>query len=289
MATKKRGLGKGLDALLNPRTVQELETVQAGDRLTSLAVDLIKRGQYQPRMDMDKDALQELSDSIKSQGLIQPILIRPISGNKEKYEIIAGERRWRAAQLAGLHEVPVVIRDIDDQAAMCIALIENIQREDLNPLDEAQALYRLIEEFDMTHEIVAESVGRSRSAVSNLLRLLDLDSKVKTLVQARQIEMGHARCLLSLSKTQQHEVAKTIIKQGLSVRATEALVRSLAASKSKPNKKKPIDPNIRSLQEELSEKLGAAVAIKHTSGGKGNISIQYHSLDELDGILKRIK
>ncbi len=289
MATKKRGLGKGLDALLNPQSIQDIDTVRPGDRLTTLAVDRLQRGQYQPRTEMDKTALEELSESIKAQGLIQPILVRSLKGAK-KYEIIAGERRWRAAQMAGLHDVPVVIREVTDQAAMCMALIENIQREDLNPLDEAQALYRLLDEFDMTHEAVAEAVGRSRSSVSNMLRLLDLDSKVKKLVQSRQIEMGHARALLTLSAAKQYEIAIQIIKQGLSVRATEALVRKQQAAK--PLKKQAetkLDPNIKSLQENLSERIGASVTINHSSKGKGTVMIKYHSLNELDGILKRIK
>ncbi len=291
MAAKKRGLGKGLDALLSPRTLKDVETAQPNDQLTTLAVDLMQRGQYQPRKDMDKTALQELSDSIKAQGLIQPILVRPITGSKQKYEIVAGERRWRASQMAGLHEVPVVIREIDDHSAMCMALIENIQREDLNPLDEAEALYRLIEEFDMTHEAVAESVGRSRSSVSNLLRLLELDTKVKALVKERKLEMGHARALLSLAKNKQQVVANEIVKKGLSVRATEALVRSYSAEKKsvKPTVKSNKDPNISNLEQDLSEKLGAKVEIQHSKKGSGRLSIQYHSLDALEGILGHIK
>lgn len=291
MAAKKRGLGKGLDALLSPKTLKDVEASQPNDQLLTLAVDLMQRGQYQPRKDMDKTALQELSDSIKAQGLIQPILVRPIPGSKQKYEIIAGERRWRASQMAGLHEVPVVIREIDDHSAMCMALIENIQREDLNPLDEAEALFRLIEEFDMTHEAVAESVGRSRSAVSNLLRLLELDTKVKTLVKEKKLEMGHARALLSLTTSKQQTVANEIVKKGLSVRATEALVRSYNSDTKpiKASKKTTKDPNITKLEQELSEKLGAKVEIQHGSKGSGQLSIQYHNLDALDGILARIK
>lgn len=289
MTTKKRGLGKGLDALLNPRSVKELDAGEHGDELTMLAVDLMQRGQYQPRKEIDKDALQELADSIQSQGLIQPILVRALPGKTTKYEIVAGERRWRAAQLAGLHEVPVVIRDIDDHAAMSMALIENIQREDLNPLEEAEALQRLIKEFEMTHEAVAESVGRSRSAVSNLLRLLELEGKVKAFLAGGEIEMGHARCLLSLPKTKQYDLAKTIVNQGLSVRAAEALVRAEDAPKNTKARKVKADPNIQTLEDELSDKIGAAVSIKHSAQGKGSLTIKYHSLDELDGILKRIK
>ena len=290
MAAKKRGLGKGLDALLNPRTVKELESVQEGDVLKSIAVDLLQRGRYQPRTEIDQSALQELSESIKTQGIIQPILVRPLTSEQGQYEIIAGERRWRAAQMAGLHEVPVVVRDIDDHTAMCMALIENIQREDLNPIDEAEALYRLVEEFDMTHDSVAESVGRSRSAVTNLLRLLELDPKVKQMVKDRKLEMGHARSLLSLSAKQQYEFANAVIKRGLSVRATEALVRSSTTKKQgKTSSSSKLDPNIRSLQQELSDKIGASVVIKHAKTGKGSLVIQYHNLDELDGIIKRIK
>ena len=289
MATKKRGLGKGLDALLNPRTVKELETAKEGDVLKTLAIDLLQRGQYQPRTEIDSSALAELADSIKTQGIIQPILVRPLANQSGQYEIIAGERRWRASQMAGLHEVPAVVREIDDHTAMCMALIENIQREDLNPLDEAEALFRLVEEFDMTHDAVAESVGRSRSAVSNLLRLLELDSKVKQFVRDRQLEMGHARALLALPKKDQPEVAGQIIKQGLSVRATESLVRSRSGKKpGKPSSPRK-DPNIRSLEQALSDSLGTTVTINHSKQGKGSLLIQYHSLDELDGLLKRIK
>ena len=290
VAKKKRGLGKGLDALLNPRSVRDLDTIQDGDQLTTLPVDTMQRGQYQPRMDMDQTALEELAASIKSQGLIQPILVRAIGSGKQ-YEIIAGERRWRAAQLAGLHDVPVVIRSVDDQAAMCMALIENIQRENLNPLDEAQALQRLLAEFDMTHEQVAAAVGRSRSAVSNMLRLLELDSKVKPLLQTGELEMGHARALLGLPAREQQAIAQQVIKGGLSVRATEALVS--AAKKDKDGNKvsasKPQDPNIRQLEQDLSERLGAKVGISHGKQGSGKLTVHYHSLDELDGILKRIK
>ncbi len=288
MVTKKRGLGRGLDALLS-KSSDEPDSVRDGEQLRTLAVDLMHRGQYQPRMDMDQEALDELADSIKSQGLIQPILVRPLQGGKN-YEIIAGERRWRAAQKAGLHEVPVVIREVSDQTAMCMALIENIQREDLNPLEEAQALHRLLDEFQMTHEGIAEAVGRSRSSVSNLLRLLELDGKVKKYVQSRELEMGHARALLSLSKAKQLEVARKVVKKGLSVRETEALVRNLQTKTStKKTRENKLDPNIRHLQEELSERLGAAVKISHSSKGKGTLSVSYHSLDELEGILSRIK
>jgi ParB family chromosome partitioning protein len=285
---KKRGLGKGLDALLgNP--ADRISENSNSDSLKTLDVDLLQRGQYQPRKDFNKESLQELADSISAQGVIQPIVVRALPRSK-KFEIIAGERRWRAAQLAGLQDVPVVIKDVPDKTVMCIALIENIQREDLNPLEEAEALARLIEEFDMTHDTIAEAVGRSRSAVTNLLRLLELNTKVKKLVEARQIDMGHARALLALKLAEQPGAAETIIKQGLSVRATEKLVQQLLGG-SKQGKAKQIskDPNIQSLENDLSEKMGAKVTIKQQAKGKGVLQINYHSLDELDGILKHIK
>jgi ParB family transcriptional regulator, chromosome partitioning protein len=285
---KKRGLGKGLDALLgNP--AERFSENNNGDALKTLAVDLLQRGQYQPRKDFNKESLQELADSISAQGVIQPIVVRALPRSK-KFEIIAGERRWRAAQLAGLEDVPVVVKDVPDKTVMCIALIENIQREDLNPLEEAEALARLIEEFDMTHDTIAEAVGRSRSAVTNLLRLLELNPKVKQLVESRQIDMGHARALLALPLSKQMGAAEKIIKQDLSVRATEKLVQQLSGE-SKQGKAKQVskDPNIQSLENELSEKMGAKVTIKQLTKGKGILQINYHSLDELDGILKHIK
>lgn len=288
MAAKKRGLGKGLDALLG--TTSAPSAVESQSSLHSLAVDLIQRGQYQPRKDFDNVALEELANSIKAQGMVQPIVVRKLP-KQGTYEIIAGERRWRAAQLAGLHEVPVVIKDVSDQAAMCMALIENIQRQDLNPLEEAGALSRLIEEFDMTHEAVADSVGRSRSAVSNLLRLLELAEEVKTLLVEGQLEMGHARAILSLSKTRQIEAARTIAKKGLSVREAESLAKRLqSGTDAKPAvKKSGKDANITRLETELAEKLGARVDIFHSAKGKGELKIHYNSTDELEGILKHIK
>ncbi len=284
MTAKKRGLGKGLDALLGNRSEEASATKQ--DSLNSLPVDLIQRGEYQPRKEFNQEALVELASSLKAQGVVQPIVVRKIKDNK--YEIIAGERRWRAAQLAGLHVVPVVIKDVTDQTAMCLALIENIQRQDLNPLEEAGALSRLIEEFKMTHEAVAESVGRSRSAVSNLLRLLELSSEVKNMRLEGKLEMGHARAILPLSATNQAELAKTIVKHRLSVRETEARVKQLQNNQTnKKDKAIPKkDANIASLETQLSEKLGAKVDIKHNSKGKGELKIHYHSADELDGILK---
>ena len=285
---KKRGLGKGLDALLGNPAQRVLENNNS-DSLKEIAVDLLQRGQYQPRRDFNKESLQELADSITAQGIIQPIVVRGLP-RSEKFEIIAGERRWRAAQLAGLKDVPVVIKDVPDKTVMCIALIENIQREDLNPLEEAEALVRLIEEFDMTHETIAEAVGRSRSAVTNLLRLLELNIKVKEFVEARKIDMGHARALLALASNEQVAVAEIIIKQGLSVRATEKLVKKvLGDSQQEKEKQVSKDPNIQSLENDLSEKMGATVTIKQYDKGKGVLQINYHSLNELDGILKRIK
>lgn len=287
MTARKRGLGKGLDALLGTGpTVADLDGTE---KLRNLPVDLVKPGQYQPRKTMRPEAMQELADSIRKQGVVQPILVRPLQGT-DKYEIIAGERRWRAAQMAGLHEVPAVIRNVSDQTAACIALIENIQREDLNPLEEAQTLSRLLHEFNMTHESIAEAVGRSRSMVTNLLRLLDLHRDVQTLLQSGELEMGHARAIVALPLEIQPEIAKRVVKSGLSVRETERLVqRSQKRGKNKRTQTKTIDPDVRKLQDDLSGRLGARVNIKQKTKGKGVLEIQYNSLDELDGILKRIK
>jgi ParB family chromosome partitioning protein len=245
---------------------------------------------------MRQDKMENLVNSIKSQGIVQPIVARPLkkqNGNVQRYEIVAGERRWRAAQLAGLTEIPAVVRDIDDDAAIATALIENIQRENLNPLEEAGALDRLIREFNLTHQEAAEAVGRSRAGVSNLLRLLDLSDKVKPMLESRQLEMGHARALLSISnKTQQFDAARQVVRKGLSVRETEQLVRRVlgnqAGKKAKTASTAP-DANIRKLEVELSGKLGAKVRIAHTQKGAGKLVINYNSLDELDGILKHIK
>ncbi len=299
MSGKKPSLGRGL-AELSPLLAQRArvpmaEPVQAaGDRLATLPLDLLQRGRYQPRMDMRPESLGELADSIKSQGLVQPILVRPLPnrnpGESQRYEIIAGERRWRAAQMAGIAEIPAVIRDVPDEAAVAMALIENIQREDLNPLEEARALSRLIEEFGLTHQAAAEAVGRSRAAVSNLLRLTELADEVKLLLEQRSIEMGHARALLSLTaRRQQIEVAALVARKGLSVRDTEALVRRLlspaAAADTQP---KAVDPDINRLELELADKLGAKVLFQHTPSGKGKMVVSYNSLDELEGILAHI-
>ncbi|MHB8584146.1 MAG: ParB/RepB/Spo0J family partition protein [Gammaproteobacteria bacterium] len=289
MAVKRKGLGRGLDALLGgalPATAGE----EGVEELRSIPVDLIQPGKYQPRMHMHPESLQDLADSIKAQGLVQPIVVRPCG--ERRYEIIAGERRWRAAQMAGLHEIPAVMRDVPDRAAIAMALIENIQRENLNPLEEAQALQRLISEFDMTHQQAAEAVGRSRAAVTNLLRLLELTDEVKDRVERGDLEMGHARALLALKGSAQTDAARRVVNRHLSVRDTENLVRRLlkengvgAAAKG-PRR---VDPNIRQLENQLTRKLGAKVTLESGSGGKGRLVIQYTSLDELDGILARIR
>jgi ParB family chromosome partitioning protein len=300
MSVKKPSLGRGL-AELSPLLAQRSrvplpEPAQAvGDRLASLPLDLLTRGKYQPRVDMRPESLSELADSIKSQGLVQPILVRPLPrptlGESQRYEIIAGERRWRAAQMAGLAEIPAVIRDVADEAAVVMALIENIQRENLNPLEEARALLRLIEEFGLTHQAAAEAVGRSRAAVSNLLRLTELADEVKQLLEQRSIEMGHARALLGLTtRRQQIEVAGLVAKKGLSVRDTEALVRRLLSPvAAADNEPKAVDPDINRLQLELADKLGAKVLFQHAPSGKGKMVVSYNSLDELEGILAHIQ
>jgi len=284
MIQKKRGLGRGLSELLGdvvtaPATTEKLQEVQ------KLPIEFLQRGKYQPRKDMDPEKLRELSDSIAAQGIIQPIVVRKI--HDEKYEIIAGERRWRAAQLAELAEVPVLIKDIDDRSVMAVALIENIQREDLNALEEAEALHRLLDEFELTHQQIAESVGKSRTTVTNLLRLLDLAGEVKTLLSRGQLEMGHARALLGLDEARQIEIANKAVKQNLTVRAVEKLVRELHEEKPAAAQKK-IDPDTLRLQRELSERTGAKVEISHQNGGKGKLIFNYTSLEELEGIIKKI-
>ncbi len=306
MATKKRGLGRGLDALLSagaPATKAEeapaaeepgiampaAAPATEGEQLRRVPLDLIQRGRYQPRRDFEPESLQELAESIKAQGVMQPIVLRPVEAAKVPYEIIAGERRWRAAQLAGLDVIPAVIRDVPDEAAIAMALIENIQREDLNPMEEALALSRLQQEFELTQQEVAEAVGKSRSAVANLLRLLTLREDVKTLLERGDLEMGHARALLALEGGAQAEAARNVVGRGLSVRQTEALVRNLLAKKDQPTTEKRIDPDIRKLQDDLSQKLGAPVQIQHSAKGKGKLVLNYSSLAELDGILAHIK
>jgi len=306
MVAKKRGLGRGLDALLGGTQAARREynldegvasnlnnataAAPADNELRELPVDLLQPGKYQPRTDMNAESLQELANSIRAQGVLQPIVVRKL-GDSNRYEIIAGERRWRAAQLAELHQVPAVVRDVPDEAAIAMALIENIQREDLNPVEEATALQRLIDEFEMTHQQAAEAVGRSRAAVSNLLRLLSLSAEVRKLLENGDLEMGHARAILSLEPELQSQVARDIAAKGLSVREAEELVRKLRSNEGKPAKplSKRVDPNIQRLQDDLSEKLGAKVLFQHGTGGKGKVILHYNSLDELDGILAHIK
>jgi ParB family transcriptional regulator, chromosome partitioning protein len=292
MAVKKRSLGRGLDALLSSSSRPQAPEATEQSQYRELGVELLKRGRYQPRLDIRQESLADLADSIRAQGVVQPIVIRPIrdTGDGVRFEIIAGERRWRAAQLAGLQKVPVIIRDVPDQAAVAMSLIENIQREDLNPLEEARALDRLIREFEMTHQQAAEAVGRSRAAVSNLLRLLELSDEVKALVEARAIEMGHARALLGLAEPKaQAAAAREVAAKGLSVRETERLVKRLQQPVRKPPPTGPRDPNIRRLEAELAEKLGAKVAVQHAASGSGKLVVSYNSLDELDGILAHIR
>jgi ParB family chromosome partitioning protein len=251
-------------------------------------VDLIRRGKYQPRRDMDPDALQELADSISAQGVMQPIVIRPVG--EQQFEIIAGERRWRAAQLAGLDVIPALVRDVPDEAAIAMALIENIQREDLNPIEEAMALHRLQQEFELTQQEVADAVGKSRSTVTNLLRLMALQPEVRKLLEHGDLDMGHARALLALEGPEQTQVARSVVSRGLSVRQTEALVRHALAAREREGAPAPkIDPNIRALQDELSQRLGTAVQIQHQASGKGRLVLSYSTLDQLDGILKQIR
>jgi len=287
MNAKKKRLGRGLDALLGGSEIEQSSPSEHSSDATTntLPIEKLQRGEYQPRTNMDQESLEELAASIKSQGIIQPILVRPVSDNQ--YEIIAGERRWRAAQIAQLDEVPVLIRNIPDEATLAVALIENIQRENLNPVEEAVGLKRLMDEFDLTHEEMAKSVGRSRTAVTNLLRLLGLSSGAKSLLEHGKIEMGHARALLALELDQQDMVANEVYAKRLSVRQTEALVRSYVEPKKKASKAVK-SADICNLEESLAETLGANVSIEDKNG-KGKLIIEYKSLDILDGILAHIK
>ncbi|MCY1277579.1 putative chromosome-partitioning protein ParB [compost metagenome] len=290
MAAKKRGLGRGLDALLAGSTVATLEeeAVQVDTReLQHLPLDLIQRGKYQPRRDMDPTALEELAQSIKAQGVMQPIVVRPIGGGR--YEIIAGERRWRASHQAGLEKIPAMVREVPDEAAIAMALIENIQREDLNPIEEAIALQRLQQEFQLTQQQVAEAVGKSRATITNLLRLIGLPEEIKTLLSHGDLEMGHARALLGLPSERQVEGARHVVARGLTVRQTEALVRHWLSSKEKVVESVKSDPDISRLEQRLAERLGAPVQIKHGQKGKGQLVIRYNSLDELQGVLAHIR
>ncbi len=332
MATKKTGLGRGLDALLGgsspaPAAESRPVTPAAGSAspsgatvdvsgvrptptapqaqpaaqpngLRDIDLDQLTPGEYQPRRDMHRETLQELADSIKQEGVLQPISVRPLPGKASgyaegaRYEIIAGERRWRAAQIAGIRKIPAIVRDVDDEQAAAIALIENLQREDLNPLEEARGLQRLIDEFDLTHQETATAVGKSRAAVSNLIRLLELAPEVQNLLADGSLSMGHARALLGLSGAQsQATAARDIVARGLSVRQTEALVKKLQAGggTKKTTSQPAVSADIRRLQDDLSGKLGAKVAIQHSAKGSGKLVIAYNSVDELDGILHHIK
>lgn len=298
MSAKRTGLGRGLDALLGDVNVVnpvEITPQNGGDGLSLISVDLLRRGAFQPRLEMGGESLEDLANSIRAQGLIQPIVVRPLderdSSGARQYEIVAGERRWRAAQMAGLEVMPAIVKEIPDSTAIAIALIENIQREDLGPLEEAGALRRLIDEFGLTHEAAGEAIGRSRTAVSNLVRLLDLADATKALVQAGTLEMGHARALLALEDAAtQSEIARRVAKQGLSVRETERLVKRVLAGAGKASAgRDQLDPDIRRLQDDLAERLGARVAIQHGAKGSGKLVVSYNSLDELEGILAHIK
>lgn len=319
MAAKKRGLGRGLDALLGAGTAQHgtaqhntpadiglpqstgdadgavdssleeaVKPANEGD-LRTLPVDVIQRGKYQPRRDMHPEALEELAESIKAQGVMQPIVVRPISA--DKYEIIAGERRWRATQIAGLDSIPAIIRQVPDDAAIAMALIENIQREDLNAMEEAMALSRLQQEFELTHQEVADAVGKSRTTVTNLLRLMTLREDVQRMLEHGDLDMGHARALLGLPAEHQSKAATTVVSKGMSVRQTESMVRTLLDKLKSPSKtaSKKVDPDIQLLQDQLSEKVGVPVTIQHGAKGKGKLVLSYSSLGELDGILNHIK
>ena len=319
MLMKKKKLGKGLDALLgsalkktlveetkSPEVVAEaiaaapVVTVQdkipKDGQLVKLPIEWLQRGKYQPRRDMDADALEELANSIKAQGVMQPIVVRPVvndSNSLIRYEIIAGERRWRATQLAGHDTIPAVVRDVGDDAAIAMALIENIQRENLNPMEEAVALQRLKEQYELTHQEVADAVGKSRVTATNLLRLMSLTDEVRRMLERGDLEMGHARALLGLADNAQREAANNVVNKGLSVRQTEALVRNLhqQSEQAKDGKTTEIklDPDIRRLQDDLSEKIGVPVLVQHSAAGKGKLVLKYNSLDELDGILAHIK
>lgn len=302
MSAKKRGLGRGLDALLSsskpapsannqqqatatPEQVSEVVAEQSKGELQKLAIEFLQSGKYQPRKDMSEEALEELASSIRAQGIIQPIVVRQIGA--DKYEIIAGERRWRAAQLAKLDAVPCIIKDVPDEAAVAIALIENIQREDLNAMEEAIALNRLLNEFELTHQQVAEAVGKSRTTVTNLLRLNNLNEDVKILLEHGDIEMGHARCLLALEGEAQSDAARLAVAKALTVRETEKLVRSILEPAPKKEMQEK-DPDVKQLEQKLAENLGAKVEINYNKKGKGKLVISYTTLDELDGILSRI-
>lgn len=277
MNKKFKGLGRGLDALMGDTS--------AAESLQTLPITSLQPGKYQPRTHMDQEALEDLAASIRAQGLMQPVLVRPL-GN-DRYEIIAGERRWRASELAGLHEITTLVREIPDEAALAMALIENIQRENLNPLEEAIGIQRLIDEFEMTHEAAADAVGKSRTTVTNLLRLLNLTEPVRDMLMSGQLDMGHARAMLPLAALPQLEAAKTVALKGLSVRETEALVKRMLEPAPQKTEKQP-DPDVRRLEEEISGRIGARVSITTGRKGAGKLTIEYGSLDQLDGLLARL-
>lgn len=295
MAVKRKGLGRGLNELLNAgkssnlHSTDETTTDSANEngRLAQIPVEHIQRGKYQPRRDMHSEALEELAASIRVQGVMQPIVVRPISG--DRYEIIAGERRWRATQLAGLDKIPAVIRDVPDEAAIAMSLIENIQREDLNPVEEAVALKRLQDEFELTHQEVADAVGKSRTTITNLLRLIALTDDVKIMLERGDLEMGHARCLLTLDDIDQREIARQVVDKGLSVRQTEAMVRKHQQDQTKAVPATVTSPDVRALEEGLAEHVGVPVQLQQSAKGKGKLVFSYNSLDELDGILAHLR
>jgi len=285
MTTRKKSvLGRNLSSMLSQTTLQQVEKDHR-DELRNLPLDVIQPGRFQPRSVFDEEKLAELADSIRAQGVVQPVVVRPVGD--DQFELIAGERRWRAAQLAGIDSIPAVVRDVPDEASLAMSLIENIQREDLNPLEEATALRRLIDDFQMTHQEAADAVGRSRAAVSNLLRLLELMQEVKDMIDMRLIEMGHARALLSLDDDLQVQAAREVVHKRLSVRDTENLVRRLQQAKKKKGSRR-VDPDILSLQNRLGETLGARVRIQHQASGKGKLVISYNNSDEFEGILDRL-
>jgi ParB family chromosome partitioning protein len=286
MAAKKRGLGRGLDALLGGDAEPAAQTANAEGELRTLEIQSIQPGRYQPRHAMDPERLDDLAASIRAQGVIQPVVVREIA--RDRYELIAGERRWRAAQKAGLAEIPALVKAVPDQAVVAMALIENIQRENLSPLEEAQALSRLIGEFHLTQQETADAVGRSRPAVANLLRLLDLPAEIKRLLDERKLDMGHARALATLPEARATALALEAAEHGWSVRELEEAARRAEAPKGKAKKAGPRDPNIAALERDLAEKLAARVVIAHAKSGRGKLVIHYHSIDELDGILERL-
>lgn len=285
MAGQRRGLGRGLDALLSGVDAAA-DAPRRGEELLMVPIGHLQRGRFQPRKDIRSDALAELADSIRAQGIVQPLIVR--RGGVDRYEIVAGERRWRAAQLAGLAQIPVVVREVSDQSAIAVALIENIQRQDLNALEEAEALERLTHEFHLTHAEAATAVGRSRVAVTNLLRLLELAHDVQRFLREGKLEMGHARALLGLAEREQVEAAQRIAARNLTVREAEALVRRMKAPAA-PKTAAGRDPNVTALERELGEKLGTRVAVQARGKGKGRLVIAYTSLDQLDGILDRLR